>query len=253
MNDVPATLVGQVVVVTGGTRGIGRAIVETFLDAGARVIATGTSSSDVAARNEARTPLPAGNLEFAQVDLADVESTARFAALLRSLPRVDVLVNNAGVNQISGLDKVEDADFSRLLRINLQAPLLVTQAVADGMQARSYGRIVNIASIWSVLTKPGRAMYTAAKAGLAGLTRTMAIEYSAGGVLVNAVSPGFTRTDLTAATNTPDEIARIAEQIPIRRLAEPAEIAKVVRFLAGPENTYLTGQNIVVDGGFTCV
>jgi 3-oxoacyl-[acyl-carrier protein] reductase len=121
------------------------------------------------------------------------------------------------------------------------------------MQARKYGRIVNVASVWSVLTKPGRAMYSAAKTGLAGLTRTMAAEWGADEVLANAISPGFTRTELTASTNTPEELERIAAQIPMQRLAEPAEIARVVRFLAGPENTYLTGQNIVVDGGFTCV
>lgn len=253
MNSGPLPLDGQVVVVTGGTRGIGRAIVDAFLADGAHVIATGTSTEDVLARNASQLPLPSGSLEFMQVDLADADSTERFCNGLRARSRIDVLVNNAGVNQIVAIAEVEEPDFDRLIQINLQAPLFVAQAVAVGMQARRYGRIINIASIWSILSKPGRAMYTAAKAGLAGLTRTMAIEFGAEEVLVNTLSPGFTRTDLTAATNTPQEIARIAEQIPMRRLAEPAEIAQVVRFLAGPENTYLTGQNIVVDGGFTCV
>jgi 3-oxoacyl-[acyl-carrier protein] reductase len=187
------------------------------------------------------------------VDLGDPASTDAFCARLRALPRVDVLVNNAGINQIVPIAGIQDADFARLLRIDLQAPLFLAQAVAAGMQERTYGRVVNIASIWSILTKPGRAMYTSAKAGLAGLTRTMAAEFGAAQVLVNTVSPGFTRTDLTASTLGPDEMERLAGQVPMRRFAEPVEIARVVRFLAGPENTYLTGQNIVVDGGFTCV
>lgn len=238
---------------TGGTRGIGRAIVDEFLAGGAHVIATGTSEADVAARNAASTPLPSGRLEFVQVDLADVASTSGFCERLRGLPRVDVLVNNAGINQIVEVGGIGDEDFARLLRIDLQAPLSVSQSVLPGMRDRGYGRIINIASIWSLITKPGRAMYTSAKAGLAGLTRTMAVEYGAAGVLVNTVSPGFTRTDLTTATNTPAEIERMAAQVPMRRLAEPHEIARLVRFLGGPENTYLTGQNIVIDGGFTCV
>jgi 3-oxoacyl-[acyl-carrier protein] reductase len=112
---------------------------------------------------------------------------------------------------------------------------------------------VNVASIWSVITKPGRALYTAAKAGLAGLTRTLAVELAPHGVLVNALSPGFTRTELTASTLAPEEIAALSAQVPARRFAEPAEIAQVALFLASPANTYLTGQNIIVDGGFTCV
>jgi NAD(P)-dependent dehydrogenase (short-subunit alcohol dehydrogenase family) len=246
-----APLAGQVVVVTGGTRGIGKAIAEVFLADGAEVIATGTSPDDVAARNAAA-DRPSG-LRFDHVDLGDAGSTEAFCGRLRALPRVDVLVNNAGINQIVPIAGIRDADFDRLLRIDLQAPLFLTQAVAAGMQERTYGRVVNIASIWSILTKPGRAMYTSAKAGLAGLTRTMAAEFGAAQVLVNTVSPGFTRTDLTASTLGPDEMERLAAQVPMRRFAEPVEIARVVRFLAGPENTYLTGQNIVVDGGFTCV
>lgn len=246
-----ALLTGQVVVVTGGTRGIGKAIVDAFLADGAEVIATGTRADDVARRtaDAARPP----RLRYDQVDLGSADSARAFCDRLAALPRVDALINNAGINQIVPIADIQDADFDRLLRIDLQSPLFLAQAVAPGMQARGYGRIVNVASIWSVMSKPGRAMYTAAKTGLAGLTRTMAAEFGAAQVLANTISPGFTRTELTASTNTPEELERIAAQIPMRRLAEPAEIARVVRFLAGPENTYLTGQNIVVDGGFTCV
>ena len=246
-----AALTGQVAVVTGGTRGIGKAIAEVLLADGAEVIATGTSAGDVKKRN-ANAERPS-RLRYDHVDLADADSTREFCDRLRALERVDLLVNNAGINQIVPIAGIRDADFDRLLRVDLQSPLFVAQAVAGGMQSRRYGRIVNVASIWSILTKPGRAMYTSAKAGLAGLTRTMAAEFGEAQVLVNTISPGFTRTDLTASTLGPDEMARLATQVPMRRFAEPEEIARVVRFLGGPENTYLTGQNIVVDGGFTCV
>lgn len=242
---------GQVVVVTGGTRGIGQAIATAFLEAGARVIATGTSTDDVAQRN-ARRDRP-DTLHYDAVDLGDLASIEAFCARLRELPRVDALINNAGINQIATLSDIRMHDLERLMRIDLHAPFMLAQAVAGGMRSRRYGRIVNIASIWSVITKPGRAMYTAAKSGLAGFTRTLAVECAPDSVLVNTVSPGFTRTDLTAATNSPEEIERMAAQVPAQRLAEPSEIAAVIRFLAGPENTYLTGQNIVVDGGYSIV
>lgn len=242
---------GHVVVVTGGTRGIGHAIGAAFLEAGAQVIATGTSPDDVARRNDR--PDRPDALTYDAVDLSDLESTEAFCSRLRELPRVDALINNAGINQIATLAEVRVHDLERLMRIDLHAPFLLAQSVLGGMRERRYGRIVNVASIWSVITKPGRAMYTAAKSGLAGLTRTLAVEGAPDGVLVNTISPGFTRTDLTAATNSPEEIDRMALQVPMRRLAEPAEIASIIRFLAGPENTYLTGQNIVVDGGYSIV
>jgi 3-oxoacyl-[acyl-carrier protein] reductase len=239
------------VLVTGGTRGIGAAIADTFEAAGAVVLVQGTSPEEAATRNAAAAT---GKIrrEYLHADFADGVALQLFCEDVRAR-HVDVLVNNAGVNRIRTLDALTAADYDWLMAINLRAPLLLSQAVAAGMRERGWGRIVNVASIWSVITKPGRAMYTAAKAGLAGLTRTLAVELAPSGVLVNTVSPGFTRTELTAATLSPQDAASLAGQVPAGRFAEPAEIAQVVLFLASPANTYLTGQNIVVDGGFTCV
>lgn len=121
----------------------------------------------------------------------------------------------------------------------------------NNMKKQKSGRIVNIASIWSVITKPGRSLYCGAKAGLAGFSRAMATDLARHGILVNAVSPGFTMTDLTRSTLSPREIAHLAKQVPMGRMAQPSEIAELVFFLGSPKNTYITGQNILIDGGFT--
>ncbi|NLV46687.1 MAG: SDR family oxidoreductase, partial [Candidatus Hydrogenedentes bacterium] len=172
--------------------------------------------------------------------------------LARERP-AQVLVNNAGTNRLNPIDQVATQDLDALLSINLRAPLLLCREVGRTMKEARYGRIINIASIWSVITKPGRVVYTATKTGLAGMTKTVAADLAPYGVLVNAVSPGFINTELTKMTLPLEEQERLAAQVPLGRFAEPEEIARVVLFLASRENSYLTGQNIVVDGGFTCV
>jgi 3-oxoacyl-[acyl-carrier protein] reductase len=137
------------------------------------------------------------------------------------------------------------------LMINLIAPMLIIKGFAPMMKQRKSGRIVNIGSIWSVVSKAKRSVYSSAKHGLHGLTMTAALEMSEFGILVNTVSPGFTLTDLTKKNNSPEDIKRIEMDIPLGRMAETAEIARVVLFLGSYDNTYITGQNIVVDGGYS--
>jgi 3-oxoacyl-[acyl-carrier protein] reductase len=245
---------GRTVVVTGGTRGIGAAIGSAFEDAGAaRLILTGTREDELQRLNRERAERRGTHVQYVRADFADEASTQEFLDLLGGLDRVDVCVNNAGVNRILAVQDIAPADYDWLSRINLRAPLLVCGAVAPRMKAHGYGRIVNIASIWATITKPGRVMYTASKFGLVGLTKTTAVELADSGVLVNAVSPGFTLTELTRSTMSTAEIDSLARQVPLGRFATPDEIAKVVLFLASDQNTYLTGQNITVDGGFVSV
>jgi 3-oxoacyl-[acyl-carrier protein] reductase len=130
---------------------------------------------------------------------------------------------------------------------------MIGQYLAKIMKKQQYGRIVNVASIWSVITRPKRTIYTVSKNALIGLTKTMAIELAPYGITVNAISPGFTLTELTENTNTKEEIDKLSDQVPARRFANPEEIAEVILFLSSKENSYMTGQNIVVDGGFTNV
>jgi 3-oxoacyl-[acyl-carrier protein] reductase len=235
-----------VVLVTGGTRGIGAAIVQAYLERGAQVIATGTKAPAPATPAHPR-------IHHVAVSFEDEDQVRSFAQSLAALPRLDACINNAGINIIKPISAVEEIDYDRIAAINLRAPYFIAKAATQVMQKAKRGWIVNVGSIWSVIAKPGRTPYCTAKAGLAGMTRALAVELAPDGILVNCVSPGFVLTDLTRASLGEKEREALAHLIPLGRMAEPEEIARIVAFLGGPENTYLTGQNIVVDGGFTHV
>lgn len=225
---MPITLEARTALITGASRGIGAALSEAFRAAGATLV----------------TP------SRAACDLASPDSVAAYLEGL-STP-IDILVNCAGINRLGSLEELAPGDFEEVLQINLQAPLALAQALAPGMKARGWGRILNISSIWGRISKPRRLTYSAAKAGLEGLTRALAIELAPHGVLVNALAPGFVDTDLTRKNNPPQVLQEIVATIPMGRLAQPAEIAQMALFLCSEQNTYMTGQTVAVDGGFLC-
>lgn len=237
------------VLVTGATRGIGRAIAARLLLDGYAVYGTGMQNS---AARSADFPDLAG-VSWIDVDLSDRDEVGDFLKVLAKIGPFDGLVNNAGVNRIKPLDEVDEADYDFVHDINLRSPYMICREVIKGMAAQGGGRVVNIASIWSVVTKPHRSLYSSAKTGLVGLTRALAAEAGAQGVLVNLVSPGFVLTDMTRQSLSPEQMADLTEQVPMKKMAAPEDIAEVVRFLLSPENRYLSGQNIVVDGGFSIV
>lgn len=239
----------NVTLITGATRGIGAAIAHAFDTPETQLILTGTNESEVASLNATSAP----NRQYVCVDFSNSESLNKFVEFISNLSRLDVCVNNAGINIIKPLEDVTEQDFDMLHTINYKAPFRICQAAALIMRRQQRGHIVNIASIWSTVTKAGRSLYTGTKTGLVGMSRTMAVELAKDNVLVNCVSPGFTLTDLTRQSLSDVEIKTISSQIPQARMAEPAEIAKVVRFLCSEDNTYVTGQNLVVDGGFSIV
>lgn len=218
------------VFVTGGSRGIGRAIAERFAREGCEVIAP--------TREE--------------LDLGDRAAIASYFDRNPDL-EVDVLVNNAAENKIGLMADYSPADWERILTINLTAPWLLIRQLTPHMVAERWGRIVNISSCYSIIGRAGRSAYTSTKAGLNGLTRAAALEYADHNILVNAVCPGFVETDLTHQNNTPAQIEAVCEQIPVRRLAQPSEVAELVHFLGSELNTYVTGQALLIDGGLTCV
>lgn len=225
---------------TGGTRGIGLAIAERLGADGADVLVTG------------RRPEAEGldGFEYRGVDFADASALDAFAEEAREWAP-DVLVNNAGINKLSPFAEIEPADFDRIQAVNVRAPMLLCRAVVPGMRERGWGRIVNIASIWSVLSRAGRGSYSASKFALDGLTAALAAEVAADGVLVNCVSPGFVDTELTRGALGEEGIADLVTEVPAGRLAQPVEIAALVAWLTGPENTFVSAQNIVIDGGFS--
>lgn len=233
-------LAGYSALVTGGTRGLGYAIATLLAELHARVTVTGT------APDGAR---PAG-CAYLACDFDDSAATAEFARS-QGVVGYDILVNNAGINKVAPVAEYAPADFSRIQQVNVTAPFLLCQALAPGMAERGFGRIVNITSVWGVVSRPGRAAYSTSKFGLFGLTRALALEYAGRGVLVNGLAPGFVDTELTRRVLGAEGIAEMRSCIPVGRLAKPEEIARVCAFLASPANTYLTGQNVVVDGGFT--
>ncbi len=243
----------RTVVVTGATRGIGHAMATAYAAAGADLILTGTSRSAVDELNRAAQESGRTNLGYVHADFNDASSTEAFLQILSDLPRLDVLVNNAGINRIALVSDVSRVDYDAVLNVNLHGPYRCCQVAARRMAEAEYGRILNVASIWSVITKSGRSAYAVSKTGLIGLTRTLAVELASRSVMVNALSPGFTLTELTRSTLSADEIQALANQVPANRFAVPEEIAEVALFLTSDANSYMTGQNIVVDGGFVDV
>lgn len=239
----------QYVLVTGATRGIGKVTAKLFMDHGAKVIITGTS----AVCSESLKQELNGDFHYIQADFSNNAGIESFLERLDQFPKIDVCINNAGINRICLIDEISDKDYEEVLSVNLHAPLKICRYVARRMKQQEYGRVVNVASIWSAITKPGRTIYTISKNAVVGLTKTMAIELASYGVTVNAISPGFTLTELTESTLSAVEMDQLSKQVPAKRFAEPYEIARVILFLSSKENSYMTGQNIVVDGGFTNV
>jgi NAD(P)-dependent dehydrogenase (short-subunit alcohol dehydrogenase family) len=234
-------------VVTGASRGIGAAIAQELKHQGWRVIGTATDSK----RPELQSLTSVD--EWWSVDFSKDDETQLFCEKLKHVSGLGALVNNAGINVIKPQQDATWSDFETIERVNLRAPYFAAQAAAVNLAANGGGKIVNIASIWSVISKEWRTLYSTTKTGLVGMTRSMSVEWAARGVLVNAVSPGFVMTDLTKASLSPEQREEMQQRVPMKRFAEPEEIAKVVAFLCSASNTYLTGQNIVVDGSFTNV
>ena len=243
-------LQGKTALVTGATKGIGKAIAEALHSSGADLILTGTQADEIHRLNSTVSKeIP--NIQYTCVDFSDEELTLDFLELINCHKKIDICVNNAGVNRVSDFVDTSDGDFDWINQVNLRGPYRTLRALAPKMIDHKYGRIVNIASIWSVVTRSGRSLYTTSKNALVGMTKTLAVELAPHNVLVNAVSPGFTLTELTRQTNTAEELEAIKRKIPLQRMATPNEIATLVAFLCSDLNSYCTGQNIIVDGGYT--
>ena len=223
-------LKGRKALVTGGSRGIGKAIADLMQEAGAKVIRTDTRD----------------------LDLGDDNSVRLFLKKMDSFGPLDILVNNAGINKISAIDRINSDDWDRIIKVNLTGAARLTTKVAQIMIARkTKGRILNISSIYGVVSRAGRAAYSASKAGLIGLTRATALDLAPRGILVNALCPGFVLTGLTRSILSAKEIKGLSGQVPLGRFGKEEEIASAALFLCSDMNTYITGQALMADGGFT--
>ena len=241
-------LEGQVALVTGASRGIGRAIALALATEGAKVVVNYARSSTAAAEIVAQIAAEGGQALALQADVSQADQVdALISGTLDAFGRIDILVNNAGITRDTLLLRMKLEDWQAVVDLNLTGVFLCTKAVAKGMLKQRSGRIINIASVAGQMGNPGQANYSAAKAGVIGFTKTVAKEMSSRGVTVNAVAPGFIETDMTGDLPHTEEILKF---IPLGRFGKPEDIAGMVRFLAAdPAAAYITGQVFNVDGG----
>ncbi|HSP65543.1 MAG TPA: 3-oxoacyl-[acyl-carrier-protein] reductase [Candidatus Deferrimicrobium sp.] len=246
MNSQP--LSGKVALVTGASRGIGRATALALADAGAAV-AVGFGANEGAAGEVAAMIREAGGTAATLgADLADMTAAAGLVErTVAELGAIDIVVNNAGITRDNLAVRISDSDWDDVLAVDLSAAFRICRAALRPMLRRRDGRIINIASVAGVVGNPGQANYSAAKAGLIGLTKALCREVGSRGITVNAVAPGFIDTDMTRALG--DVLDSAVAAVPLRRLGSAAEVAAAVRFLALPEAAYITGHVLHVDGG----
>ena len=237
-------LSGRVALVTGSTRGIGREIAHTLTACGARVAVVG--------RDLARAEEAAASFEGARGFACDVSLTAQAAKLVEDVEaafgQLDILVNNAGLTRDNIIPRLKDEDWDQVLDANLRGAFATIRAATRGMMKRRWGRIINIASVVGLIGNKGQANYAASKAGLIGLTKSVAKEFASRNILANVIAPGFIETDMTAKMS-PEAREALSRQIPLERLGSAQDIAGMVAFLASEHAGYITGQVFVVDGG----
>jgi 3-oxoacyl-[acyl-carrier protein] reductase len=236
---------GKTALVTGGGKGIGRAISASLAGMGARVVVN--YRSDKAAAEET-----AGSLPNATAHQADVSDPAQVDAMIKSIGRVDVLVNNAGAVRDKLLIQMSPPDWEDLIRTDLLSAFATTKAaIMSGMMRARWGRIVNITSIVGLMGNAGQSNYAAAKAGLVGFTKSIAREYGSRNITCNAVAPGYVRTDLTTSSMTDEMVGEMIKLTPIKREGTAEEVAAAVAFLCSSQAGYITGQVLAVDGGLS--
>ena len=218
----------RTVFITGSARGIGESIYKKLKTEKYKIIAP--------TREE--------------LDLSDSVSINQYIDTHKDL-KIDILINNAGINLPTWIDELSDDNINQHIQINLTSPIKLINAFVPNMKKNKWGRIINISSIFGIVARGKQTMYTATKHGINGVTKALALELGPYNILVNSVCPGFTNTDLVKR-NSPEKNALIAKDIPQGRFAEPKEIAELVSFLISDKNTYINGQSLVIDGGFTC-
>lgn len=234
---------GRTAFVTGASRGIGRAIALALRSEGAHVIGTRTRPADGE---------DAACAEWIAADFTRVDDILACAERVRSAAP-DVLINNAGINRIAPFADVDPQDFLMIHQVNVFAPFMLCRTAIPAMKRKGWGRIVNVSSIWGRISRAQRASYSASKFAIDGMTVALAAEHAPDGILANSVAPGFIDTELTRRVLGPAGIEALVSAVPAGRLGRCDEIARAVLWLASGDNTYMTGQNMVIDGGFSRV
>jgi len=233
---------GKKAIVTGATRGIGKSIADQLSRLGCEVYSTGTSDSNKESNNF-------------KLDLADDKNINEFVKKMHTIDGgIHILVNNAGINIVEPINELNIDNFKLIQKVNLTGcAVLMKEASKIMIKNNIEGKILNISSIFGIVSKEKRDSYSASKTGLIGLTRAASIDLAPSSILVNALCPGFTKTDLTSSILSESDMKKLLQDVPMGRFAEPEEIAKAAVFLCSDMNTYMTGQTLIIDGGFTII
>lgn len=239
----------KVAIVTGASRGIGKEIVLALANAGANVVINYMGNKELAEGVAEEIKKMGRDALVIKADVSNSEEVENLVSkALDHFGKIDILVNNAGITRDNLIVRMKEEDWDKVIDTNLKSVFLTSKVISKVMMKQREGKIVNISSVVGTLGNAGQANYVAAKAGVIGLTKTLARELAPRGINVNAVAPGFIQTDMTA--NLPDNIKeKLLEQIPLARLGDPKDIANIVKFLVSDEASYVTGQVIHVDGG----
>ena len=229
----------QNILITGGTKGIGEKLVKDFKLNGGNVWFTGRDPS----------------VKDENYFCVDFNNETEMSDFIDNIAKIDfdVLINNAGTNKIGNIEKYKLSDYERIINLNLVSCFRITKAVIPNMKKKNYGRIINITSISSEISMPLRSAYCSSKFGLLGLTKASAVELAENNILINSIGPGVTSTELTVSVLGENKMKEIASNVPMKRLGTVEDISNVVMFISSSKNTYMVGQNLIIDGGYTCI
>lgn len=206
----------------------------------------GSSIKEILQNDEIKILSPSRN----ELDLSSSESINKFLSEISE--DIDIIVNNAGILKVGKAEEFSIKDFQDILQVNVLAPFQIISGIVGGMKRKKFGRIVNISSIWGEKSKSGRSLYSTSKAALNALTRSFAVEFAEHNILVNSIAPGYIETDMMKQYNSEKELDIIKNSIPMKRFGKKTEISELVKFLCSEKNSYITGQILTIDGGFTC-
>jgi NAD(P)-dependent dehydrogenase (short-subunit alcohol dehydrogenase family) len=244
-------LSGKVALITGGSKGLGRAMARALAEAGADILISSRHEDELRAALDAILQGTGRRGNFIVADMSRRDDVARLAkAALERMGRVDILINNAGTNRPQFADQIKDEDWNEVMEINLNSIMALTRALIPQMKARHWGRIIHISSILGFVSKEGRSVYSATKSALLGLARAAALELGEHGITVNVIAPGPFLTDLPARLLTEEEKRIFARRTAMNRWGDPKELMGPILLLASEAGSYVTGQTLVVDGGF---
>ena len=232
----------KTLLITGGLGGFGSAIIKKFISHKCNVITTTTKKYK---------QKKSKNLRIIYLDFNDENSLSHFDTEINKINKIDFFINNAGINIIDKIYEVKKDDLKKISNVNLIGPIWLTKLISLKMKKKKFGRIINISSIFGKVSCEKRSLYSSTKFGLIGLTKATSLDLAKYNILVNSISPGYFKTQLTKKILGKKEIKEILKKIPLNRLGKPQEVANLCLFLCSNLNSYITGENIVIDGGFT--